>query len=131
YEAAVAGNKAALATRHAEVDRADALLQQAKNDECRAKALRRENSKFISDAELDQFVFNRKSLQAQLAVAKTSVEQAKASLDKSLADLDYTVIRAPEDGTVIDRKVDPGQTVAASFQTPELFVVAPDMRKGL
>ena len=49
----------------------------------------------------------------------------------SEANLDYTEIRSPVDGIVIDRKIDPGQTVAATFQTPELFIVAPDMRKEM
>jgi HlyD family secretion protein len=64
-------------------------------------------------------------------VADASVLQAKANLDTSMANLEYTEIRAPADGVVIERKIDPGQTVAASFQTPDLFVVAPDMRKEM
>ena len=43
--------------------------------------------------------------------------------------LDFTDIKSPVDGIVIDRKVDPGQTVAAQFQTPVMFVVAPDLEK--
>ena len=54
--------------------------------------------------------------------------QAKANLAISM-NLDYTEIRSPVDGIVIDRKIDPGQTLAAQFQTPELFVVAPDMER--
>src|SRR5207247_6022950 len=42
-----------------------------------------------------------------------------------------TEIRSPVDGIVIERKVDPGQTVAASFQTPELFIVAEEMEKHM
>ena len=43
--------------------------------------------------------------------------------------LDFTNIKSPVDGIVIDRKVDPGQTMAAQFQTPVMFVVAPDLEK--
>ena len=43
--------------------------------------------------------------------------------------LNYTIIRSPVDGVITDRKVDPGQTVASQFQTPVLFVVAPDLEK--
>jgi len=93
--------------------------------------LRAENKTFISDAEMDQFKFNRMSLEAQLVVAETTVDQAQANLDNSLANLGYTEIRSPEDGIIIDRKIDPGQTVAATFQTPDLFVVAPDMKKEM
>jgi HlyD family secretion protein len=59
------------------------------------------------------------------------VEQAQANLDNSNANLEYTHIRSPVNGIVIDRKIDPGQTLAAQFQTPELFIVAPDMRKEM
>lgn len=131
YIANVDRDKANLATREAEVLRVEALLQQAKNDEARSKKLRAESQDFISDAEMDQFKFNRMSLEAQLAVAKTSIQQAQASLDNSNANLEYTKITAPVDGVIIDRKVDPGQTVASQFQTPELFTVAPDMRKEM
>lgn len=129
--AAVAGDKAQLATRKAEVARVTAELQQAKNDEGRSKRLRTENPDFISDAEMDQYKFKRMSLEASLAVAERSVEQAQAALDNALANLNYTEITSPVDGVVIDRKVDPGQTVASQFQTPELFIVAPDMRKEM
>jgi len=131
YKANVARDQAQLATRQAEVERVKAQLQQATNDEARSKALRAENRQFISDAEMDQFRYRRQSLAAELGVAQASVDQAQASLDNSKANLDYTEIKAPVDGVVIDRKVDPGQTVAASFQTPELFTVAPDMRKEM
>ena len=68
---------------------------------------------------------------AQLKLAKASVEQAQATLENSEANLSYTKIWSTENGIVIERKVDPGQTVAASFQTPELFVIAADMDKHM
>ncbi len=131
YDAAVDRDQAALDSRIADVDRAQALLDQAANDLDRANKLRAVNASYLSDSELDQFRFNYKSLQAQYKLAKAAVIQAKAQLANSLANKDYTVILSPEDGIVIDRKVDPGQTVAASFQTPDMFVVAPDMRKEM
>jgi HlyD family secretion protein len=131
YEASVARDRAFLANQRAAVERVQAQLQQARNDEARSKALRAENRTFISDAEMDQFKFKRMMLEAELTFAETAVQQAQASLDTSEANLEYTRIIAPVDGVVIERKIDPGQTVAASFQTPELFVVAPDMRKEM
>ena len=131
YAANVARDRAQLATRKAEVQRVTAQLQQAKNDEARAQALRAENRGFLSDTEMDQFKFNRMGLEAQLAVAEASVLQAQASLENSEANLGYTEIRSPVDGMVIDRKIDPGQTLAAQFQTPELFIVAPDLKKEM
>lgn len=131
YVAAVARDQAALASRKADVYRVKAQLQQAINDEKRAIALHMEDESFIAQAEMDKFKFARMSLEAQQMVSDTAVDQAQATLDNSLANLEYTKIRAPVDGIVINRKIDPGQTVAAQFQTPELFIVAPDMRKEM
>jgi HlyD family secretion protein len=131
YDAAVARDEAALATRKAEVVRAQAQLDQAINNEERALGLRADNRNFISDTELDQFIFNRKSLAAQLEVAKAAIKQSEATLLNSKTNRKYTEIKAPVDGIVIDRKIDPGQTLTSQFQTPELFVVAPDLRKEM
>ncbi len=131
FAANVARDKATLATRQADVLRVEALLQQALNDEARAKALRERNADFIAQSELDQVKFNVLSLKAQLTIAKASVDQAIATLTNSQANLDYCEIRSPEDGMIIDRKVEPGQTLAAQFQTPELFVVGVGMREKM
>jgi HlyD family secretion protein len=131
YKSNVARDEAVFATREADVFRAAALLQLAKNDERRSIALRATNKDFISDAEMDQFKFNRMSLEAQLKVAEATVKQAKGSLDNSMANLGYTEIVSPVDGIVIDRKIQPGQTIAAQFQTPELFTIAPEMEKKM
>ena len=71
------------------------------------------------------------TLEAQVKVSEATVDQAQASLETSLANLNYAEIRSPVDGIVINRKIDPGQTLAAQFQTPELFIIAPDMRKEI
>ena len=131
YQAGVTRDEAALASREADVFRVQAQLQQAINDEKRAIALRAEDVSFISQAEMDKFRFARLSLDSQLKVSVTTVDQARATLENSKANLDYTKIRAPVNGIVIDRKIDPGQTLAAQFQTPELFVIAPDMRQEM
>ena len=60
-------------------------------------------------------------------VAKAQVAQAKAQLDREKTNLSYTIIRSPIDGIIIDRKIDIGQTVAASFSTPTLFQIAKDL----
>jgi HlyD family secretion protein len=129
FIANVQRDEAILATREAEVQRVEAQLQQALNNYQRGERLREKNQDFLSDREMDALVFEVKSLQAQRKLAKASVEQAIASLDNSQANLEYTEITSPVDGIVIDRKIDPGQTLAAQFQTPELFVVAPDLRE--
>ncbi len=127
YEAAVARDNATLKTAQAEVARIKALLLQAQRNEVRAVRLRDENPDYMSDTEMDTYRFNRVSLEAQLEVAEASVSQAQANLKNSQTNLDYTEIVSPVDGTVIERKIDPGQTLASQFQAPELFVIAPEM----
>lgn len=129
YDANVARDQANLDSRKADLRRVEALLNQARNNEKRAIALRKVNEEYISDTEMDTYIFNVKSLEAQLDLAKAAISQAQASLDNSQANLSYTEILSPIDGVVIDRKIDPGQTLASTFQTPELFIVAPDLRK--
>jgi HlyD family secretion protein len=74
--------------------------------------------------------------QADLDAARTSYESAKAqrmqteaALDRAMVNLRYVVIRSPIDGVVISRDVDVGQTVAASLQTPKLFVIGNDLKQ--
>src|ERR1700733_12551150 len=131
YKAAVAHDRATLAIQEADIFRVQSQLQQAIEDEKRAVALRSRGGSYISQADFDKFKFARLTLEAQLKVAEATVDQARASLDTSLANLNYTEIRSPVDGIVINRKIEPGQTLAAQFQTPELFIVAPDMRKEI
>ena len=131
YEASVARDKATLLTRQADIARASALLQQAVNNEQRKKKVREANENFVAEAEWDQIRFNRMSLEAQLEVAKAAVAQAQANLQNSELNLEYTKIKSPVDGIIIDRKIDPGQTLAAQFQTPVLFVVGERMREEM
>ncbi|OHB75714.1 MAG: hypothetical protein A2W31_09890 [Planctomycetes bacterium RBG_16_64_10] len=145
YTAAVARDQAILQTQTADVKRVQALLDQAINDQERAQALYEEGRQasaqegltedegylYISETELDQYRYSRLALEAQLDVAEASVKQARANLSNSEANLEYTRIKSPVDGMVIDRKIEPGQTLAASFQTPVLFIVAPDMEKKM
>ncbi len=131
YEASVAGDQAVLAIRRGEVSRVEADLGRARSDEKRADRLIAEGKGYISQTEVDQYRFARQSLEAQLIVATAGVVQAEAALANSKANLEYTRIESPVDGIIIDRKIEPGQTLAAQFQTPELFVVAPDIRKEM
>jgi HlyD family secretion protein len=61
--------------------------------------------------------------------ARAAVSQTRAALASSQIDLDRSVIRSPIDGVVVDRQVDPGQSVAASFQAPILFIIAQDLSR--
>jgi HlyD family secretion protein len=65
----------------------------------------------------------------QLSSAEAQVRQVEASVQQAEVDLEHTVIRAPVDGTVIARRMDVGQTVAASFQAPTIFEIAQDLTR--
>ena len=65
--------------------------------------------------------------EAQLESARAQVNQIEAELATANLDLGRTKINSPIDGVIIDRKIDPGQTVQASFSAPELFVIAADL----
>ena len=60
---------------------------------------------------------------------EATIAQRQAALHAAQVNLDYTNIVSPVDGTVVSRNVDVGQTVAASFQTPTLFLIAQDLTK--
>ncbi len=131
FQSNVDRDQAVLLTREADIQRAEAALKQAENDWKRAQSLNATEPPVLSGAETDQFRYNFLSQQAQLKLAEATVAQARASLNNSLANLEFCEIRSPVAGIIIDRKIDPGQTLAAQFQTPELFVVAPDMEKKM
>jgi len=95
-----------------------ATLDLARANEARMKSLFEQE--YVSRQELEQAVQAKKSAEAQLA-------QAKAAADKDQVNLNYTTIRSPVSGIVVDRVVDLGQTVAASLQTPTLIKIAQDL----
>ncbi len=85
----------------------------------------------IDQAQLavDQAQARLRAADASVAVADAAVGQRQAGLDNALVDLAQTVIRAPVDGIILARTVEPGQTVASNFQTPVLFTLAEDLRE--
>jgi HlyD family secretion protein len=104
----------------ANIRNVQATLDLARANEARMQNLF--NLEYVSRLELDQAIQARRSAEAQIA-------QAQAQLARDRANLNYTVIRSPVSGVVVARQVDIGQTVAASFQTPELFKIAQDLSK--
>jgi len=83
----------------------------------------------IAQNDLDTAQSNYDQAVAQIALDQAAVAQAQASLEESQVNLRYTDILSPVDGVVVSRNVDVGQTVAASFQTPTLFLIAQDLTK--
>jgi HlyD family secretion protein len=61
--------------------------------------------------------------------AKASLQSAQASLDRARTNLGYAIIRSPIDGVILERNIEAGQTIAASFSSPTLFVIAKDLKK--
>lgn len=82
---------------------------------------------FVAKSELDLAESTYQADVAQVRAAQAQINQALASYSTAESNLRYTKITSPVDGVVISRAVDVGQTVAASFQTPELFSVAQDL----
>ena len=86
-------------------------------------------SKYSTEKELEAAERDYDNAVAQLSLEKAQVKQAEASLNAAKTELSYTEIKSPVNGIVISKAVEVGQTVAASFSTPELFSVAEDLTK--
>ncbi|RLE21965.1 MAG: efflux RND transporter periplasmic adaptor subunit, partial [Acidobacteria bacterium] len=112
--------KSAVQEAKASVMKAHAEQEQAQADFKRSKRLFAD--KMISEQEYIQ-------AKTALEMAKASVISAETALDRAQTNLNYAEIRSPIDGTIIQRNVESGQTVAASFSTPTLFLVAADLSK--
>src|SRR5262249_39106044 len=82
-----------------------------------------------SQADLDTALATRDQNSAALSAAKAAVLQARADRDMAATNLAFTKITSPIDGIVVSRTVDVGQTVAAAFQAPQLFLIANDLTK--
>lgn len=93
----------------------------------RTKALK--EALVMAQSDLDTALANFEAAKAQVEADQSNLESARALLSQAQVNLDYTTIISPIDGTVISRNVDVGQTVAASFQAPTLFVIAQDLRR--
>jgi HlyD family secretion protein len=85
--------------------------------------------KGISDADFIMAEANYRVAVATEAIARAALEQAEAVLFSAKTNLDYTTIRSPVDGTIIDRRVNIGQTVVASLNAPSLFLIAMDLKR--
>lgn len=104
----------------ASLDSMKSELKYAQSEFNRNKSLY--NDGFISRAEMEKS-------QTVYEQAQQAVNKAQYAYERAVTNLGYATITSPVDGTVISRKVDKGQTVAASFQTPDLFEIAEDLSK--
>ena len=124
-EARYRQSQAALALAHARVQDAEATLTETGNKLRRTKDLIAK--RLSSPEELDSAEAAAARAEAALAVARAQVDQAQAEVDANRRVLDKAVIQSPIDGIVLERQVEPGQTVAASLQTPVLFTIAENL----
>jgi len=131
-EADLEAARALVAVQQAELFRARVNLADAERDFKRKQTLVAKN--FLSPADLDKAQTTLEAARAQLAVVEAQarnsaalVRQREAALNQARVDLSRTEIRAPIDGIVIKKSVEPGQTVAASLQAPEMFVIAQNL----
>ena len=104
----------------ASLENARATLELALSNVARTETLFKRN--LAPDSDLDQ-------ARERAKVAAAQVKTAEAQVERDRTNLRYAVIRSPIAGVVINRQVNVGQTVAASFQTPTLFQIAQDLRK--
>ena len=127
-EAQVTQSKAALESARAKVMQAQATVSETRSKLAQLQKVRElSNSKVPSQSELDTAEAAFERAKADEASAKAAVSQAQATLEANETDLSKTVIRSPINGIVLTRSVEPGQTVAASFQAPVLFTLAEDL----
>ncbi len=124
-EARFRQSQAALSLARARVQDAEATITETANRLRRTRDLIAK--RLSSPEELDAAEASAARAEAALAVARAQVDQAQAELDADRRVLDKAVIRSPIDGLVLKRQVEPGQTVAASLQTPVLFTLAENL----
>ncbi len=104
----------------ANVARAEAERNDAQRELARTQELFREE--LVSQTDLDKALYTAESSAASLV-------SARVGLDRASNNLKYATIRAPISGTVVERNVDVGQTVAANFSAPQLFLIAEDLAR--
>jgi HlyD family secretion protein len=108
----------AVAEAQAQVERAQATMDQAQGDYARSKQLF--EWKAITASEFS-------AVQSNYSVHKADIKSAQVALERARQNLAYTKIYAPIDGVIVERNIDIGQTLAANFATPQLFLIANDL----
>jgi len=128
----VVRSTAAIAQSQADLERIKVTLTDAQQKFARVKELASRNLSPQSDLDtattaVDSARAQLQSSQAALQSAQAQLVQSQASLNQNQVNLDHCIITAPIDGIVTQRSVDVGQTVAASLQSPTLFIIAADL----
>ena len=127
YQAQIEQGSAQIASARAGLAQAQASLKNAELDYRRKAELGERQLVARSDIDLARAALDQ--ARAQVASAQAQITQQTASTQTTRINLERTVIRSPVDGVVLTRTIEPGQTVAASLQAPELFTIAEDLSK--
>lgn len=125
YQSIVNQNAADLATAKAQLIKDQANLVYAQLNFKRNQDLLAAKAVSQDAADVARNAYNQ--AQAQVTFDQATIQERQAELDSANVNLGYTNITSPVDGTVVSRNVTIGQTVAASFQTPTLFLIATDL----
>ena len=125
FQARVSQARAAVKSTKGNLAKAKNMAAQRKRERDRMAVLRPQA--FVSQADLDLAETNYRDAEANVEVTQAQLDQAEATLASAELDFGYTSIYSPVNGIVVSRNVDVGQTVAATFQTPTLFVIAQDL----
>jgi HlyD family secretion protein len=127
YQSLVDEAKANLDIAKAQLEKDKANLVYTKINSERRQSLVEKDSESKDVADLAKNVYDQAT--AQIGLDQATIEQRQAALDAAIINLGYTKIVSPVDGTVVSRNVTQGQTVASSFQTPTLFLIATDLTR--
>ena len=119
--------EAALANQRAHVDKARADLRYKQTNLGRTRSLASQG--IVSKDQLDIIASDVDQARAEVTLQEAALQQSEAQMQEARVNLGYTDIVSPVDGVVVSRNIDVGQTVAASFQTPTLFLIAEDLTK--
>lgn len=125
FQLEVTQSQARMLSARAALETARATEAEARRTRDRAEALATDG--LVSRQELDAAQAAARRAKASIASAQAAVAEAEAAQQAATTQLEKTTIRSPIAGIVLDRKVEPGQTVTAGFQTPELFSLAADL----
>ena len=120
-------SRASLESRQAELQHAEATLVESRQILSRLEELKRRNA--TVEQEVDKAAANFARAEANVSSSKAQIAVAQATLDGDLSKLQKSRIYSPIDGLVLVRDVEPGQTVAATLQTPILLTICEDLRR--
>jgi len=128
FQDSVNQSKAALDAAVATVGQNQATVSYSNAQVARLQEVSRlSGGRVPAKTEMEQAIADRDRAIANLRAAQANAESARAALSSNTTQLTRTVIRSPVNGVVLARQIEPGQTVAASFNTPTLFVIAQDL----